>query len=348
MTMKRGMVFALATAALVVIAAAQQPAPTPPAPPQPASRPGLYAGVASCVSSGCHGSTRPLKESRILQNEYYTWLNRDRHPRSYNILFNDRSARIVRNMRLKKKAYEETMCLDCHSMNVARAAVSGRVELEDGVQCEACHGPASGWRAEHTEAGWTHEQSVARGMIDLRDIPTRAKTCLACHLGNKDKGVDHELIASGHPILAFELDNYSETMPAHWAPRKETHGVAAWAGGQAVALRDSLANLARHARGDEWPEYSDLSCHSCHHALESGAWRQERGWPGKAGLPAWSPQRWAVLRLIVERLRLRAPHSTMRFSRSRARRARTTRTAWPPPRTPRAARLTHSFRRSPR
>ncbi|MGZ8833335.1 MAG: multiheme c-type cytochrome [Thermoanaerobaculia bacterium] len=300
--MKRGMVFALATAALATIAAAQQPAPAPaPAPVAPGSKPGQYAGVASCVSSGCHGSTHPLKESRILQNEYYTWLNRDRHPKSYNVLFNERSARIVRNMRLKKKAYEETMCLDCHSMNVAKGMVSGRVEIEDGVQCEACHGPASGWRAEHTEAGWTHEKSVARGMTDLRDIPTRATTCLACHLGNKDKGVDHELIASGHPMLAFELDNYTETMPSHWTSRKETHGVSAWAGGQAVALRDSLANLARHARGEKWPEYSDLSCYNCHHALESGTWRQERGWPGRAGLPAWSQQHWVVLRQIIER-----------------------------------------------
>ncbi|MGZ8853655.1 MAG: multiheme c-type cytochrome, partial [Thermoanaerobaculia bacterium] len=142
--MKRGMVFALATAALATIAAAQQPAPAPaPAPVAPVSKPGQYAGVASCVSSGCHGSTHPLKESRILQNEYYTWLNRDRHPKSYNVLFNERSARIVRNMRLKKKAYEETMCLDCHSMNVAKGMVSGRVEIEDGVQCEACHGPGS-------------------------------------------------------------------------------------------------------------------------------------------------------------------------------------------------------------
>jgi hypothetical protein len=51
-----------------------------------------------------------------------------------------------------------------------------------------------------------------------------------------------------------------------------------------MAFRDSLANLARHARGDKWPEFSDMSCANCHHALESGARRQERGWTGRAGL----------------------------------------------------------------
>ena len=44
-----------------------------------------------------------------------------------------------------------------------------------------------------------------------------------------------------------------------------------------------------------------MSCFNCHHSLEGSQWRQERGWPGRAGLPAWSPQHWAVLRLLVQR-----------------------------------------------
>ncbi|HEV7572032.1 MAG TPA: hypothetical protein VGQ21_11095, partial [Thermoanaerobaculia bacterium] len=75
---------------------------------------GHYEGVASCVNSGCHGSTQPLNTTRILQNEYYTWLSSDRHAHAYNVLFNDRSARVARNMRLKGKAYQEAVCLDCH------------------------------------------------------------------------------------------------------------------------------------------------------------------------------------------------------------------------------------------
>lgn len=302
--MKRAVVFALAAAALLCIAAAQQPPAPAPAPvtAPPAAQPGHYVGVASCANSGCHGSTLPLQASRILQNEYYTWLNSDRHAQAYNVLFEEPSARIVKNMRLKRKAYQEPLCLDCHATNIPPARVSGRIDIEDGVQCESCHGPASGWRDEHMQPGWTHAQSVERGMIDMRDLPTRGSLCLSCHLGDRNKEVDHELIASGHPVLAFELDNYTETMPAHWRLPNPTHGVPAWAVGQAVSLRDGLANLARHARGDEWPEFSDMSCTTCHHSLEGSEWRQQRGWPGRAGLPAWSPQRWAVLRLIVGRV----------------------------------------------
>jgi hypothetical protein len=285
----------LATLLLAAAATAQQP--NNPTTQQPAT-PGQYVGVASCANSGCHGATTPLQATRIRQNEYFTWLHSDRHAGAYNVLFNPVSARIARNMKLAKKPYQEKLCLDCHSSNVAPAMISGRIDIEDGVQCETCHGPASGWRGEHAQQGWTHAQSVERGMIDLRDTRVRGHICDSCHVGSNDKDVDHDLIASGHPFLAFELDNYTETMPPHWNPN-ETHGVPAWAVGQAMAFRDSMTNLARHARGEKWPEFSDMSCYNCHHALKTGQWRQERGWPGRPGLPAWSPQRWAVLRLIV-------------------------------------------------
>jgi len=291
--------FAALLCAAAALLVAQQPTGQPDN--LTTSQPGYYVGVASCVNSGCHGSTQPLSSTRILQNEFYTWLNNDRHAQTYNVLFNERSARIVKNMRLRKRAYEEKVCLDCHTTNVPAAQVAGQVDIEDGVQCEACHGPASGWRAQHAEEGWTHAQSVARGMLDLDSLPVRAHLCHRCHLGNQDKEVDHELIASGHPVLAFELDNYAESMPAHWKRDETAAGVRAWAVGQVMKFRDSLTNLARHARGNEWPEFSDMTCGNCHHSLRGSTWRQERGWPDRAGLPAWSPQHWAMLRVIIGR-----------------------------------------------
>ena len=297
--MKRAVIGVMLIAAAVV---AQQPAGQVSSQAAPQPQPvGRYVGVASCTNSGCHGATQPLNATAVLQNEFYTWLNNDRHAQAYNVLFNDTSARIARNMRLKKRAYEEALCLDCHTTNVPASLVEGAIDREDGVQCEACHGPAGGWRAEHAEEGWTHEQSIARGMIDLRNVHVRATLCTGCHVGNANKEVDHELIASGHPVLAFELDNYTESMPPHWTPGRDTHGVRAWAVGQVVKFRQSLDNLARHARGDEWPEFSDMSCYNCHHDLKRGVERQERGWPDRAGLPSWSPQHWAMLRLIVGR-----------------------------------------------
>ena len=302
--MKRLIPGAFVALAICAALAAQQTATAPP-PAQPAATPsgapGKYVGVASCVSSGCHGSTQPLNSTTVLQNEYYTWLNNDRHAQAYNVLFNERSARIAKNMRIRGRAYEAKVCLDCHTTNVPASLVEGNIDPEDGVQCEVCHGPASGWRSEHVQTGWTHEQSVARGMIDLRRIPTRGQLCVSCHVGNNSKEVDHELIGAGHPILQFELDNYTESMPPHWTPNRDSHGLPAWAVGQVVKFHQSLENLARHARGDEWPEFSDMSCYNCHHSLAGSTWRQERGWPDRAGLPSWSPQHWIAMRLLLER-----------------------------------------------
>src|SRR5205807_2566005 len=163
--MKRLALITLMALTLLALAATGQQ-PSNPATQQPVSQPGNqatgqpgnYAGVASCVSSGCHGSTQPLNATRILQNEYYTWLNSDRHAAAYNVLFNDRSARIAKNMRLRKKAYEESACLDCHPTNVPARLISGHIDPDDGVQCEASHGPASEWPDVLTQPGWTHAQ----------------------------------------------------------------------------------------------------------------------------------------------------------------------------------------------
>ena len=42
-----------------------------------------------------------------------------------------------------------------------RRSSAPRSYTAEGVSCEACHGPASGWLGPHTTRGWTHAQSVA-------------------------------------------------------------------------------------------------------------------------------------------------------------------------------------------
>lgn len=278
-----------------VRADAAEPAPPPMA--------GRYLGPASCAQDACHGATRPRKVFDVLQNEYYTWLNRDRHAKAYEVLYDARSAAIARNLALARSASEAPRCLACHVLSPPADEREGPIETTDGVSCEACHGPASGWRGGHTAEGWSHERSVAAGMTDLRDPAVRSEVCLGCHLGDGDREVDHDLLAAGHPPLRFELDNYSQAMPAHWRARP-AEGVHVWAVGQAAAFRDSARELARRAREGPWPDFSWLSCDSCHHPLAAERYRQglaATAFRARPGLPPWSPARWLVLRVLVAR-----------------------------------------------
>ncbi len=286
------------------------------------SEPQKYIGPGSCAATSCHGSVKPVAGSRILQNEYSTWIIKDKHSRAYQALTGDIGERIARILKLNTKAEDAPKCLACHALYTTPEQRGRPFELSDGVSCENCHGPASAWLGPHTTRDWTHEKSVALGMVDTRNVIHRTEKCLGCHLGTKDKFVDHEMIAAGHPDLFFELDSFSAVMPRHWkSPRESAPGKpvedAAWAGvrdwsaGQAVQLRAEMDRLVWRAKGerfdkkDVWPEYSELSCFACHHSLgpAKNSWRQAHGFAGRRpGDPPWNSSRYAVFRLLAKQI----------------------------------------------
>ena len=281
-----------------------------------------YIGPGSCAATSCHGSVKPIPDSRILQNEYSTWIIRDKHSRAYQALLGDVGQRMALILKLGAKAEEAPQCLACHALNPAPEQRGRAFEISEGVSCENCHGPASAWLGPHTTRAWPHEKSVATGMHDTRDVIHRTEKCLECHLGARNKFVDHQMIAAGHPDLYFELDSFSAVMPRHWKVPRESEpgkpaedaawvGVREWSAGQAVQLRAAMERLtwrARNERADKkdvWPEYSELSCFACHHALGAAkdSWRQEHGYVGRRpGDPAWNSSRYAVFRLLAKQI----------------------------------------------
>ena len=289
-----------------------RPANPPAAPPAEASK---YTGPGSCSSTSCHGSVTARADSRIFQNEYSIWAVKDKHAKAYDALTGPTGERMGRILGIGKSE-QATKCLACHALDVPAEARAKTFDLGEGVSCESCHGPASAWLGPHTTRTWTHEQSVAAGMYDTRNLVRRTEKCLTCHLGTQEKFVDHEMIAAGHPDLYFELDSFSAVMPRHWkTPRESAPGVSAengaWAGvrewgtGQAVQLRASLERLAWRSKGKNWPEYAELDCFACHHSLTAPeqSWRQERGYPGRRpGDPPWNGSRYAVFRELAHQV----------------------------------------------
>jgi hypothetical protein len=284
------------------------------------SEPQKYIGPGSCAATSCHGSVKPVAGSRILQNEYSTWILQDKHNRAYQALTGDIGQRMGRILKLGTAAEQSPKCLACHALNVTSEKRGRAFEISEGVSCESCHGPASAWLGPHTTRDWPHEKSVALGMRDTRNLIHRGELCLECHLGTKEKFVDHEMIAAGHPDLYFELDSFSAVMPRHWKVPRESaaskpaedaawSGLRDWATGQAVQLRASMERLAWRAKGeradkkDPWPEYAELSCFACHHSLAPAkdSWRQEHGFDSRRpGDPAWNASRYAVFHYFAE------------------------------------------------
>src|SRR4030095_2823343 len=117
-------------------------------------------GVVNCANSLCHGSVQPIKDSNVLQTEYVTWSRVDKHARSYRPLLNDQSLRTARNLGLSKPPSEEKLCLDCHAHNVPVALRGERFKFDDGVSCEACHGPAGRRLGTHGQGGAAHGRHI--------------------------------------------------------------------------------------------------------------------------------------------------------------------------------------------
>ena len=281
------------------------------------AKPGLYHGPGSCAASSCHGNVQPQTQTRVLQNEFSTWIGQDKHANAYAVLSNPVSKRMGAILKTTNAQgqpappSEAPKCLACHALYVPdkHAQPFG---LEDGVSCESCHGPSSGWLETHTHKD-SHLNSVKyEDMVDLRDLKTRSTQCLTCHVGTADKWVDHEMIAAGHPDLMFEITYFSYRMPQHWhTPEQDNpwRSVQAWGVGQAVQLRDSLYRLARRAGNPDkaWPEYAELDCYACHHSLTAAAdsWRlTSADYYGKRrpGNPPYNESRVIVFRDLVEEL----------------------------------------------
>lgn len=285
-------------------AASASPASPPLAQQTTTTDAGNYVGPGSCSAVACHGAIRAVPGATILQTEYSTWVAMDRHARATEVLGNAVSQRMARILGIGEPRQAQK-CLVCHSLDVP-AAARGRNFATEGVSCEACHGPATGWLGYHVTRAATHEESVRRGMYDTKDVVKRTDKCLTCHLGTSERFVDHEMIAAGHPDLVFELEAFSAAMPRHW---KDDTGadpyqpVRTFAIGQLVHFRASLDRLARRVKGPVWPEYAELDCFACHHSLTrpEDSWRQAQGYEHRArpGLPPLQVSRYLTARRVL-------------------------------------------------
>lgn len=79
------------------------------------------------------------------------------------------------------KASEAKECLSCHVTGHGKDAslFEKSFSMEDGVQCEACHGAGSEYK--DMKIMKDHAKSVAAGMTEYKDEAAIEKQCKTCH-----------------------------------------------------------------------------------------------------------------------------------------------------------------------
>lgn len=266
-------------------------------------------GVASCAGSTCHG--RMEGDGKVVrQDELARWQEPSSpggaHSRAFAVLSGTRGRQIAATLGLGDPTAAPA-CLGCHS--TPAATTGARFLTQDGVGCEACHGPAGGWIASHYAVGASHAANVAAGMIALERPQARAAVCLDCHFGSDRPGqfVSHRIMAAGHPRISFELDLFSAMQAHHdedadYARRNgRTDSIKVWAVGQAMAVERALT-LYAGAKGIEgaFPEFYFFDCQSCHRRIydqaeRSKTWEANPGRPIPAGMPPFNDENMIML-----------------------------------------------------
>jgi len=191
--------------------------------PQPAATQGGYLGVQSCSTSACHAkSTRPGAPAA-----YGSW-QKDPHSQAYgggptgkygtvSGLAGAKGKDIAKKMGIADPTTSDA-CLKCHAgaagidgkASKLGLPAKGAASLEDGVQCESCHGPGAGYKDVHQK---DHKGAVAKGMYDLLASKAAGNQCNACH---GKSVVDDKLLKAGHPDQSkFNFGAYADSIK-HW------------------------------------------------------------------------------------------------------------------------------------
>ena len=217
-----------------------------------------FTGAGSCNQAKCHGH-----KSKPRANEYTTWAKAEVHSAGYSVLFEEDSQKIGKDFGLKGKPEESKECTVCHTLSIEdKPDLKGeKYDVNEGVTCELCHGPAEQYLEPHAKPyepkGVTgdeltakraerHDQSVKQGMWNAKDPRTRLETCVFCHYQ-----INGNMVKACHPSLKFEMGYFQKTMPVHWeeTPDKgDGFPAKMMAASQAISLRESLLSLKGAAK----------------------------------------------------------------------------------------------------
>src|SRR5262245_38175988 len=276
-------------------------------------RPNDFIGTQSCTSASCHRAPHGRNPDSPLGRESLIWLGADPavrrpladpHALAAQRMREPRFQEVLRRASLREDGTSDPAfgkkCAACHDpqastregeapaeplLSIHGNGSAGASPSHFTFGCETCHGGARGWISVHYERDIGREQLIELGMTDTKDLLTRARLCVTCHVGSAEHDMNHDMLAAGHPPLRFELASYEALLPRkHWddRPRRRTepdYEVKLWAAGRFASTEAALALLAARAKraadaADSqsvaaWPEFAEANCFACHQPLRA-------------------------------------------------------------------------------
>ncbi len=126
-----------------------------------------YVGADKCKI--CHRTDKQGKQFPIWQEST--------HSKAYKLLASPESKAYAEERGITGDPQKADACLKCHvtGHGLPKEKFDSSFSIEEGVGCEACHGPGSDYRPMKVMKD--HEASIAAGLI----FPVKEEHCRKCH-----------------------------------------------------------------------------------------------------------------------------------------------------------------------
>ena len=127
-----------------------------------------YVGAETCGM--CHKTEKQGRQLSIWQNSA--------HAKAFETLKTDTANQIAKEKGFLKPASETWECLKCHvtGYNLDATMLGEKFKIEDGVQCETCHGAGSNYKS--LKVMKSKEESIKNGLIVHEKVE---EFCTSCH-----------------------------------------------------------------------------------------------------------------------------------------------------------------------
>jgi hypothetical protein len=127
-----------------------------------------FVGAETCGM--CHKTDKQGKQLDIWKNS--------KHSQAFKSLQTATADSIAKALGHKTTAVQTDACLKCHASgyNVEKALLGEKFKIEDGVQCETCHGAGSNYKSQKVMKN--KQDAIANGLV----IPDKVEEfCKSCH-----------------------------------------------------------------------------------------------------------------------------------------------------------------------